>query len=354
MSRNLAKLLGKPQKELADLIAKLEDICGYPSEDVRLFSDNLQRLRQRLHQLGLDPNDTTGEELFHALIARYAHDSREIDRVLGVNSNTGVSERIGLVINITKHFLPKDEIWALKNPAAKKILRQYPPKRYMRLKNFRSLESMLKRVPVTEILLVAPQVESLQWAKAISKAAASIGPSNYEPRSFQIVKINPKRISEIDVPRNYIASSPWAGAAAIWPSSDINGIPTATLTLLLLEEIGRLNVAVRVQNFYSVHPVLQNWAQSEDVLAPVADGIVSLNIKDAATNHLRQADYSNRTNNHAKKALWQSLIERYRLYSEAVDDELQKLEQKAKGTTKNLPAEPSINQLAEEYSLVEQ
>ena len=70
MSKAVANLLGKTEKEVAKAILTLEKLCGQPSEDIRLVNASRQKIKNKTSQLGLDPNDTTGPELYHALLAK--------------------------------------------------------------------------------------------------------------------------------------------------------------------------------------------------------------------------------------------------------------------------------------------
>src|SRR5947208_2061243 len=103
MSKTLARLLGKSEKEVVAAISKLEALCGYPSEDVRLLAENKQKLRAKTMQLGLDPDDTTDEELYYALLGRFSRDSQTIDKALGVNDSTKLDERIDKAIQLVNH-----------------------------------------------------------------------------------------------------------------------------------------------------------------------------------------------------------------------------------------------------------
>ena len=102
MSKLIANLLGKPESFITHALAELEKITGYHSEDVRFLAQNNHRLRQKFEQLGLDPDDTTKEELYHALLARFQNDSRALDRALGVSDQSVLDHRIDVAIELVK------------------------------------------------------------------------------------------------------------------------------------------------------------------------------------------------------------------------------------------------------------
>ncbi len=70
MSKILAQLVQKPEAYVAKIIDELEAKNGSPSEDVRLLAENSVKSRAKLMDLRLDPNDTTEQELYHALLVR--------------------------------------------------------------------------------------------------------------------------------------------------------------------------------------------------------------------------------------------------------------------------------------------
>jgi hypothetical protein len=64
MSKNLAHLLNQPEALVELAINKLEHLNGYESTDVRLLAEINNKVRTKTKELGLDPDDTTGPELY--------------------------------------------------------------------------------------------------------------------------------------------------------------------------------------------------------------------------------------------------------------------------------------------------
>jgi hypothetical protein len=71
MSASLAQLLGKTDIAIGSFIGGMENMSGYPAEDNRLLSEVIAGSIVKVGDLGLDPADTTGRELYHALMIRY-------------------------------------------------------------------------------------------------------------------------------------------------------------------------------------------------------------------------------------------------------------------------------------------
>lgn len=45
---------------------ELEAANGHPNEDIKLSTQTMNSARSKCRELGLDPTDTTAEELYHA------------------------------------------------------------------------------------------------------------------------------------------------------------------------------------------------------------------------------------------------------------------------------------------------
>ena len=168
MSHIIASLLGRPDHKVIKTVDQLEAKNGYPSHDVRHLADNIQRTRTKIGDLGLDPDDTTGEELYHALLVRFQEDSRKFDLQQGL-SGQDFDSKSAKALEIINLNLALPERWVLKSNSAKNLLRQQKPARLMKLLNYRSVESLLKREDLREIYLIANLIETNTWQKANAK-----------------------------------------------------------------------------------------------------------------------------------------------------------------------------------------
>jgi hypothetical protein len=133
MSKKLAELLDEPEVVVESVIKKLENLSGWESTDVRLLAEINNKSRAKHLELGLDPNDTTGPELYHALLAKLNKDEAKIN----LPSTTILNQ----VSGVHKNY----NAYSLKRNIAKELLRSHPPRRLMKQLGFRSVDSMLKR-----------------------------------------------------------------------------------------------------------------------------------------------------------------------------------------------------------------
>jgi hypothetical protein len=187
MTRILSELLGAREPAFRQGIQKLEQASGGAAEDIRLTTEILQGMQDRLRQLGLDPQDTTGRELYHALMQRVKEDNVIFQDLLGVVLEKDAHQVTTAVERFVNSLDMPKEVFAMRSVAAKKLLRKHPPKRAMKRLGYRSVESMLKHEPCALIFTAAHLVESLPWHRQISAAYKRLSPSDFECRDLQIM-----------------------------------------------------------------------------------------------------------------------------------------------------------------------
>lgn len=310
MSKAMADLLKSPEAGLSKAVSKFEELTGYPSEDVRLLVENKQKVRSKTSELGLDPDDTTNRELYHALITRFDKDSSLIDKAVGVSQNTGVDERIDKAIQLVKHCAQVDEMWVVKNSKAKDVLSNNPPKQTAKIVNYRSIVSFLKREDIAEIFLVSTIAESVTWQRNITKQISKLNSTDFELRPIKIAKLPFGKWPVIKKPTDIIKNSN-IGALAIWPSPDLDDARVLSLTLLLLRGLQRLNPNGYSESLSELSPSLRWWAGTDYLIAE-GENPVSFSLKDVAYNHQKKYELENSASRHGSYSFWHELINRYK------------------------------------------
>ena len=352
MSKAIANLLNKPEHLVVDLVKKLEDLNGSPSEDVRLLAENLQKLRVKISQLGLDPDDTNSEELYHCLRAKFAKDSDQLDLALNA-AGTTVDERAGKAAQLVSNLGGLPEMWLLKHSAAKNLLRQLPPKKLMKQLNYHSAESLLKHENVDNIYLSIAWLESGSWQAAVAKKIAKLSSANFEMRSLHVTSLPEKYYKNTAGPKSHVATDARLGVVALWPANLPTDARVLTLASQLLSSLEKLSGTELSGKFYELSPALRWWADNSQLISGHDGEPVSLNIKDIAHDFLRGHNYANRTNHHGAKALFGALLSRYENQSE-------KLAETVKSIGYNLSTRDAVDnkapfavQLAAEYTEAE-
>ncbi len=348
MKKILSKLLDKSEDEIAEQITKLESATGYPSEDVRLLAENKQRLRVKMSQLGLDPDDTTDEELYQAVLARFERDSEMIDKAVGVNQFTSFDERLNKAIQITDHCASVDDAWVVKSSVIKSLLAKYPPKHVAKALRYRSVASLLKREEKATVILSAELLEPETWQKNMAKELSKLNSSSYELRPIKITKlpdIFKSTISEV-----IILSNKTMGALAVLPHAEIQNAPVLSLSLIILNGLFGLNPDGYRASLDELSPAMHWWADADFL---VADGepAISLNLHDVSNNYQRRNSMAESAANHGANSLWLELSSRYeRLKQELVGKENEIESAIASRDGLGLPIS---SELAEEYAAAE-
>ena len=308
MPAHLARLVGKAEKEVAQFIAEMEGKLLYPSADVRLLDEINRTARQKISDLDLDPLDTTAEELYHALGARFDSDSKMIDRALGLSSEMRLGQRIGRAMQFVQAVHGKDRVWVLKSIVAKQLLRTLPPRKTMARLNYRSLESLLKREDPAKILLCAQYLESAVWQKSLSLRVSRLSASSYEQKPVTFLTL--ENIGN-GGPSDGVATSKLGGALAIWPNNRLKNASGLHLILGLLRGLNKLEVRAGPKTIAHGHPLLNWWSSAGHLLSLYGDRPVSFNLQDVATNHLHGHAYPDAVFRHGAKSLWAELQASY-------------------------------------------
>jgi hypothetical protein len=350
MSINLARILGRETADTHRAITALEEKSGFPSEDIRLLSENKRQLRTKIIELNLDPSDTTDAELYHALRARFERDSRMLDKAVGVNQATGLDEKLSKAAQLVVHCVSTDEVWAAKNSPIKAILTKNPPKHVAKQLHYRSSASLIKREEIAEVCLGAAVVESTTWQKAFAKQLDKLSASQRELRPVKIVNLSAARWQAAPAPSSYAVSDPRVGAAAIWPAKELVKSPVLSLTLLLLEAVEALNPAGYSEALHELSPALRWWSDTGHL---ISDGRrpVSFNVRDVSLNHLHNHGLSSAVRRHAAQLLWDKLSSRYQALTAELSDRIPDIQYNfdEQGSLRA----PTSTELAEEYASAE-
>ncbi|HYH74819.1 MAG TPA: hypothetical protein VD735_02550, partial [Candidatus Saccharimonadales bacterium] len=164
-----------------------------PSADIRLSSELSAAVRTKIIELGLDPADTTGPELYKALHARLHQDELRLQEALRIAPEATANE---VVLGVQK-FLSGKKIagtcFAIKGTSIKKLLKKKIPKNVMKALGYRSFDSMVKHEQMSAIYAAAMLVESHTWHRNFRELYAKLGPSDFEQRTITITAPKTKR-----------------------------------------------------------------------------------------------------------------------------------------------------------------
>jgi hypothetical protein len=142
MTRVLAELLHAHEPSFRLGLRQLEQVSGAPAHDIRLSTEVQQIVQDKLLALGLDPNDTTGEELYAALGTRLKQDEKHLRQALR-EYGSGSEDPLEQVVKALSGLdLPKTT-FALKQPVARRLFKSAEPKRTMKTLGYRSFSRQI-------------------------------------------------------------------------------------------------------------------------------------------------------------------------------------------------------------------
>jgi hypothetical protein len=180
MSKVLSDLLDQPEHILTSFVGTLERLSGQVGEDIRLINEVSRQIMAKNLSLGLDPSDTNSQELYHALQAKFAVDCSNFEKTVNRCKKTSIDKKLSRVAKLTSHAGARREVWALKQPVAKELLRVHPPKALMRQLHYRSVDSMLKHEDIAGLYAAIPLTTSTSWQRGFSKTQSKLSPLDFE------------------------------------------------------------------------------------------------------------------------------------------------------------------------------
>ena len=258
MTRVLSELLGAAEPMFHRGLAQLESASGHTSTDIRLSTDVERAARAKLRQLGLDPRDTTGAELYAALGERVKADDVHLTATLKQKyGDTPKHVSVGKVLA----ELPLDRsCFALKAAVGKRLLKSHQPKHATKLLGYRSFDSMMRRESLHSVYAAAWLLEPRSWQKAMLESYKKLHASDFEIRKLSVLAPESERWQElassvVAQKKHNIVGLKEFGAIVLLPLP-AQQPPAATLAMLVLglHEINEVRAASTFLKLSQVRP----------------------------------------------------------------------------------------------------
>lgn len=193
----LRDLLDAKEPLFSESLRQLEAASHRLGADAALVGEIHQKAAASIRALGLDEKDTTGRELYQALIAQIKRHDEHLAKSIGGNYSMGVSELLPLMkAGADKVDMPRDA-WVLKKSVAKDMLRNMPPQNIMKMLGYRSIDSMLKRENLAEIYGALRFAETPEWLNTFNETYRKLKPSDFETRKIEIIVMPHDRWGDI-------------------------------------------------------------------------------------------------------------------------------------------------------------
>jgi hypothetical protein len=273
MTRFLSMVLGAAEPRFSQSIQQLERAAGAPNADIRLTADIMQRTRAKIAELGLDPSDTTGPELYSALQERLKRDEQTVRQALQIPADAKPDDIVARTVQFLQRQAAPTICFALKLSVAKRLLKKKPPRAAMKRLGYRSVDSMLKHEGVPHLYAAALIAESDSWQRGFREQYAKLSPVDFESRPIRLSRPKTKHWQElahdfVDASRHNIVSFPELGAAVLLPLQEaVDGLAITTL-LLAGEELNGIRAHSSYAKLQQVKPNFGRLMQKSSVSEP--------------------------------------------------------------------------------------
>lgn len=260
MTKIISELLGATEPLFSINLEQLERSCGRPNVDIRLTAELMTKTHRKLRELGLDPKDTTGRELYQALknLLRL-HDQFLAQRFGGTDPNDVAAMLPRIQQAVERMNIPKSA-WLLKHGSAKKLLKAAGPKKLMKALGYRSLDSMIKREPIGALFAGVRFTESEAWNEVFLAKYNQLTPNDFEMREIEIVRLDDKRWAKaakafIDSRHHTVTQVKELGTVVLLPLpvDRLAGV-TITITAMLLHAINETRMYSAYFKLHQVQP----------------------------------------------------------------------------------------------------
>lgn len=248
MSRTLSKLLGVDASDFGAFIKRVEQITLHDGIDVRLTAEIITKSREAVRSLGLDPRDSTHEEVYWALRSKALLGDRALrqvmnikqaqtDTILSSKDSAKGAEKIAKTMN---SLLMHERVICVQSSAIKKILSAVPPKKTLKALHYRSISSVLRREDPRLLYALALQFEGDSWKNqtyAQLKRLKSKDVMEQSPEILALPQVWAEKLKNTEF-RKVSVSVPEIGVVLLLPS-----VPLSTAGTVLLSSAIALQAA---------------------------------------------------------------------------------------------------------------
>jgi hypothetical protein len=265
MTRFLSESLRAPEPYFRSSLKNLEAMHGNPSNDIKLTVSVLHQTQAKLKELGLDPVNTTSEELYHALNQRIRDDDARLIETLRSYGGSNGQDLVSGMVAALKIDAGKRPCFAIRGSRFKTLIRKIPPKKAMKQLGYRSLDSFLKHESVVAVLAAAWLIESKAWRKSLLDSYKRLAASDFESKSVSFFKPATKKwriLAENAVKQNKhnLLSFKELGALVLLPLPEAD-IPAGLVTVSLSLAIYELNELFTDSTYLKLNQVRPDFGE---------------------------------------------------------------------------------------------
>lgn len=252
MTRFLSQSLQAREPMFRLGLRRLEAANGNPNTDIRYSTQVLHDMQHKLRELGLDPKDTTAEELYHTLQERMKADDAHLTRRLRTEAATHISAEGNVVagmMHVLKQLPDSRHCFALKNSSLKTLLKKAPPRRAMKQLGYRSFDSFMKHESPVLILAAGWLCEGFAWRQRLLDQYKQLKAGDFENRTIGLIQPDSARWKELAASvvaehRHNLISFKEMGVLVFLPFPGETPVGSATASLsLALHELNQVRAS---------------------------------------------------------------------------------------------------------------
>lgn len=187
MAKVLRDLLDAEEPLFSISLRQLEVAAGKKGVDVKLIGELSEKMRTKTEALGLDGADTSGRELYQALLAKVHADNERVTKLIGGDDPDDVKQMVPLMVAAVEKMNIDKRVWVLKHSVAKRLLQKMPPKKLMQHLGYKSIDSLLKHEDIDEVYTALRFSEGGEWLNEYNELFKSVKPSDFETRDIRII-----------------------------------------------------------------------------------------------------------------------------------------------------------------------
>lgn len=262
MSKFLRDLLDAEEPLFSLSLRDLEKASGHQGVDVKLIADITRETHEAIRQLGLDHKNTTGKELYQALLARIEEDNERVTRLVGGKDSDDVRHIVPFLVSAANKAEFNRKVFVLKHDKAKELLRQMPPQKLMAKLGYDNIEDLFNGENFSEMYTALRFSEGPEWLNEYDELFKTVTSDDYEERDIEIVVMDHDKY--VDLAEHFVAKklhnvthTKELGVIVVVPmkAERVKGLTLKTLPLLFhyLNEVKLYSTFFKLKSKTSKH-----------------------------------------------------------------------------------------------------
>lgn len=187
MAKTLQELLQAEEPLFTASLAQLERSSGRKGADTRLIGDILRSAHDRMRRMGLDPKDSTGKEIYQALMNRVARDNIHLAETIGATKPEDVAHMVPLMVQAANNATFPRKVFVLKHEVAKRLLASMPPKNLIKTLGYTTVEELFAGEDFDMLYTALRFSEGAEWLVEYNQLFREVTADDYEERDLRIV-----------------------------------------------------------------------------------------------------------------------------------------------------------------------